>query len=211
MDVRQFEQVRSAVAEQRATLEVNRLAARRLVTRKEGAAQYIQPTSRWLFRLLAGIYAATLTSGVVLLITGRFLYAALAFLAGIVLQHLWGGLAVELLRMIALRDANFLGLALREGWMTLIEPPVAPGRPVRLVELNPVAARVEQTGYSEDIEAARAVLADRPDDAQTRFHLGVTYILAGQFDKALEESRILTMIDASLAAKLQQLTRLLSS
>jgi len=211
MDVRQFEQVRSAVTEQRATLEVNRIAARRLVTRRNAAAEYIQPTSRWCFRLLAAVYTATLTSGIVLLLTGRFLYAALAFLAGIVLQHLWGGLAVELLRMIALRDADFLALALREGWMTLIEPPVAPGRPVRAIELGSGVTRVEQTGYTEDIEAARATLTQRPDDAQTRFHLGVTYILAGQFDKALEESRILTMVDARLAAKLQQLTRLLSS
>jgi hypothetical protein len=54
-------------------------------------------------------------------------------------------------------------------------------------------------------------LVERPDDAQTRFDLGVNYLLTGKFDLALEESRVLTMTDARLAAKLQALTRLLAS
>jgi hypothetical protein len=124
-----------------------------------------------------------------------------------VVQQLWGGLAVDLVRTIALRDAAFCQLALREGWITLIEPPAAPGRTPRPVALG-VA---EVSPYEEEVARAKAALASRPDDAQARFDLGLTYLLMGKFDLALEESRVLTMTDARLAAKLQALTRLLAS
>jgi hypothetical protein len=204
----QMHHMQTAVAERRAVLEVDHLTARRLVVR--GAtpmADYIGLGSRWFFRGLGVLYAGGIVAGVVLLIEGRFLYAALNFLTAIVLQQLWGGLAVDLLRMIAMRDAAFLQLALREQWITLIEPPTGPGRSTRPVVLDATGG----SPYAEEIAWAKDVLIQRPDDAQVRFNLGVTYLLAGEFDSAIEESRVLTMLDARLATKLQDLTRLLAS
>jgi tetratricopeptide (TPR) repeat protein len=169
--------------------------------------EYIGAGSRWLFRVLGVIYLGGLAAGLALLLSGRFFYAAIAFLAAIVVQQLWGGLAVDLVRMIALRDAAFCQMALREGWIRLIEPPVAPGRSTKPLTLG----AVEVHPYEDEIARATAVLANRPDDAQARFDLGITYLLMGKFDLALEESRILTMTDARLAAKLQALARLLAS
>jgi len=204
-----FTQAQRAIAQERAALEVDRFAARRLVTRADTAASaYIRPGSRYVFRGLAAAYLACLAAGIVLLVSGRFMYAALAFLSGLVLQQVWGGLAVELFRLIASRDRAFFGLALREGWITLIEPPVGPGRRTRPIEFDTDTA---SEPYAAEINAARTALAERPDDAQARFNLGVTYVLAGDFAQALEEARILSMLDARLATKLQQLARLLSS
>jgi hypothetical protein len=148
-----------------------------------------------------------LATGLALLLSGRFLYAAIAFLAAIVIQQLWGGLAVDLVRMIALRDAAFCEMALREGWIRLIEPPAAPGRSTKPLTLG----AAEISPYHEEIARTKTVLANRPDDAQARFDLGITYLLMGKFDLALEEARVLTMTDARLAAKLQALVRLLAS
>jgi predicted lipid-binding transport protein (Tim44 family) len=211
VELRGFSDVQAAVAEQRAVLDVNHLTARRLVVQgKPPMADYIGAGSRWFFRALGALYLGGLAAGLSLLFTGHFLFAALGFLAAIVLQQVWGGLSVDLLRMVALRDAAFFHLALREGWVSVIEPPTGPGRKTRPVELESDASSGDG-GYTAEIEAALAVLAQRPDDAQTRFNLGVTYLLTGEFDKALEESRILTMLDARLAAKLQNLTRLLAN
>jgi tetratricopeptide (TPR) repeat protein len=208
MDLRSFQDLQTAVAEQRAVIDLDHLTARRLVVRGQPPlTEYIGAGSRWVFRLLGLCYLGGLASGLALLVSGRFLYAAIAFLAAIVVQQLWGGLAVDLVRTIALRDAAFCQLALREGWITLIEPPVAPGRTPRPVALG-VA---EVSPYEEEVARTKAALASRPDDAQARFDLGLTYLLMGKFDLALEESRVLTMTDARLAAKLQALTRLLAS
>jgi hypothetical protein len=168
--------------------------------------EYVGVGSRWLFRTLGLCSLGGLAVGVALLISGRFLYAALAFLAAIVVQQLWGGLAVDLVRMIALKDPAFFQMALRERWITLIEPPTAPGRSTK-----PITLGAHVSPYEEEIVRAKAALAARPDDAQVRFDLGLTYLLMGKFDLALEESRVLTMTDARLAAKLQALTRLLAS
>jgi hypothetical protein len=208
MDLRTFQELQSAVAEQRAVIDLDHLTARRLVVRGQPPlTDYIGAGSRWVFRFLAACYLGGLAAGITLLIGGWFLYAALAFLSAIVVQQLWGGLAVDLVRTIAVRDAAFCQLALREGWITLIEPPVAPGRTPKPVALG-VA---EVSPYEEEIARAKAALASRPDDAQARFELGLTYLLMGKFDLALEESRVLTMTDARLAAKLQALTRQLAS
>ncbi len=208
MELRRFEDLQAAVAEQRAVIDLDHLTARRLVVQgRTPVAQYIGAGSRWLFRLLGVTYLGGLAAGLALLLSGRFFYAAIGFLAAIVVQQLWGGLAVDLLRMIALRDAAFCQLALREGWIRLIEPPAAPGRSTKALTLG----AAEVTPYEDEIAAAKAVLVKRPDDAQARFDLGVTYLLMGKFDLALEESRVLTMTDARLAAKLQALARLLAS
>lgn len=204
----QMHHLQTAVAERRAVLEVDHLTARRLVVRGSAPmADYIGTGSRWVFRGLGVLYAGGLVAGVALLVEGRFLYAALGFLTAIVLQQMWGGLAVDLLRMIAMRDAPFLQLALREGWVTLIEPPTGPGRRTRPVVVDATGG----SPYAAEIARARDALIQRPDDAQVRFSLGVTYLLAGEFENALEESRVLSMLDARLATKLQDLTRLLAS
>lgn len=208
MDLRRFEELQAAVAEQRAVIDLDHLTARRLVvTGRPPMPEYIGAGSRWLFRVLGIGYLSGLAVGVALLVSGRFLYAAIAFLAAIVVQQLWGGLAVDLVRLIALRDAAFCQIALREGWIKLIEPPVAPGRATRPLTLG----AVEVAPYEDEIVRAKAALANRPDNAQARFDLGITYLLMGKFDLALEESRVLTMTDARLAAKLQALARLLAS
>jgi hypothetical protein len=208
MDLHQLQDLQAAVTEERAALNLDPVTARRLVVQgRPPLTNYIAPGTRWLFRGLGVLCAGGLASGVVLLLTGRSVYAALVFLAAIILHYLWGALASELVRMIALRDAEFCGLAIREGWITLVEPPVGPGRaPKPLVAGAPGAA-----SYDDEIAHAKARLAERPDDAQTRFDLGVNYLLTGKFDLALEESRVLSMTDARLAAKLQSLTRLLAS
>lgn len=207
MELRRFEDLQAAVAEQRAVIDLDHLTARRLVVQgRAPMTEYIGAGSRWLFRGLGLIYLGGLITGLALLFSGRFFYAAIAFLAAIVVQQLWGGLAVDLVRMIALRDGTFCQLALREGWIRVIEPPAAPGRATKAVNFG---AAVNL--YEDEIVRAKAVLAQRPDDAQARFDLGVTYLLMGKFDLALEESRVLTMTDARLASKLQALTRLLAS
>lgn len=208
MELRSFQDLQTAVAEQRAVIDLDHVTARRLVVQgRPPMADYIGAGSRWLFRCLGLVAAGGLASGIVLLVSGRPLYAAIAFLAAIVVQQLWGGLAADLVRMIALRDAAFCQLALHEGWIRFVEPPVAPNRP-----LKPLAIGLRTgSGYEEEIERAKTALAERPDDAQARFDLGITYLLMGKFDLALEESRILTMTDARLAAKLQALARLLAS
>ncbi len=196
------------MAEQRAVIDLNHVTARRLVVQgRPPMADYVGAGSRWLFRLLGLCAFGGLAVGVALLVSGRFVYAAIAFLAAIVVQQLWGGLAVDLVRMIALKDAAFCEIALREGWITLIEPPSAPGRSTTPATLGAKAV----SPYEADIVRARAALEARPDDAQARFDLGVTYLLMGKFDLALEESRVLSMTDARLAAKLQALTTLLAS
>lgn len=208
MDPRDFQDLQTAVAEQRAVIDLDHLTARRLVVRGQPPmADYIGAGSRWLFRILGLCSLGGLAAGIGLLVSGWFVYAAIAFLAAIVVQQLWGGLAVDLVRMIALRDAAFCQIALREGWITLIEPPVAPGRSTKALTLG----GLEVAPYEEEIARAKTVLAGRPDDARVRFDLGITYLLMGKFDLALEESRVLTMTDARLAAKLQALTRLLAS
>ncbi len=204
----QMHDMQAAVAERRAVLEMDHLTARRLVVRgSTPMADYVGSASRWFFRGLGVLYAGGIVAGAALLIEGRFLYAALAFLTAIVLQQMWGGLAVDLLRMIAMRDAAFLQLALQERWITLIEPPTGPGRRTRPVVLDATGG----SPYAEEIARAKEALIQRPDDAHERFNLGITYLLAGEFDNALEESRILSMLDAHLATKLQELTRLLAS
>jgi len=208
MDLRGFQDLQTAVAEERAVIDLDHVTARRLVV--QGGlplTEYIGAGSRFLFRVLGVCYVGGLAAGVALLVSGRFLYAAITFMAAIVVQQLWGGLAVDLVRTIASRDAAFCLLALREGWITLIEPPVAPGRSPKPLTLG-VA---EGSSYDEEVTRVKAALALRPDDAQARFDLGLTYLLMGKFDLALEESRVLTMTDARLAAKLQALTRLLAS
>ncbi|MFZ5876810.1 MAG: hypothetical protein ACOYXU_10410 [Nitrospirota bacterium] len=208
MDLHQLQNLQAAVAEQRAAINVDPVTARRLVVQgRPPLTQYITSGTRWLFRGLGLLCAGGLAAGAALLVTGRPVYAALVFLAALILHYLWGALAAELVRMIALRDAAFCGLAVRDGWITLVEPPVGPGRALKpLGTASPGGAP-----YEEEIAHAKARLAERPDDAQTRFDLGVTYLLTGKFDLALEESRILTMTDARLAAKLQALTKLLAS
>jgi hypothetical protein len=208
MELRRFEDLQAAVAEQRAVIDLDHLTARRLVVQgRAPMTEYIGAGSRWLFRGLGLVYLGGLIAGLALLFSGRFFYAAIAFLAAIVVQQLWGGLAVDLVRMIALRDVAFCQLALREGWIRVIEPPTAPGRATKAVSLGGAAVNL----YEDEIARAKAVLAQRPDDAQARFDLGITYLLMGKFDLALEESRVLTMTDARLASKLQALTRLLAS
>ena len=208
MSLRGFQDLQTAVAEERAVIDLDQVTARRLVVQgRPPLPDYIGAGSRWFFRALGACYLGGLGAGVVLLLSGRFLYAALAFLAAIVVQQVWGGLAVDLVRTIVLRDAGFCQLAIREGWITLIEPPVAPGRSPKSVVLN----AEEVSPYDEEIASVKAALALRPDDAQARFDLGLTYLLMGKFELALEESRVLTMTDARLAAKLQALTRLLAS
>jgi tetratricopeptide (TPR) repeat protein len=208
MELRSFQDLQTAVAEQRAVIDLDHVTARRLVVQgRPPMADYVGAGSRWLFRCLGLVAAGGLASGIVLLVSGRLFYAAIAFLAAIVVQQLWGGLAADLVRMIALRDAAFCQLALREGWIRFVEPPAGPSRP-----LKPLAIGLRtESGYEEEIERAKTALAQRPDDAQARFDLGITYLLMGKFDLALEESRILTMTDARLAAKLQALARLLAS
>ena len=207
MELPAFNQVQAAVAEQRAVLEVDRLAARWLVVQgRTPIAAYIGSGSRWFFRGLGGMYAGGLMAGVALLVGGWFLYAALAFLAAIVVQQVWGGLAVDLLRAIALKESEALHLALRDGWITVIAPPVGPGRSPR-----PALPATGDDSYAEEIARANETLALQPDNAQVRFDLGITYLLAGRFGDALEESRLLTMLDARLAGKLQALARLLSN
>jgi hypothetical protein len=208
MDLHQLQDLQAAVAEERATLNLDPVTARRLVVQgRPPLTHYIAPGTRWLFRGLGVLCASVLASGVALLVTGHSVYAALVFLAAIILHYLWGALASELVRTIALRDAEFCGLAIREGWITLVEPPVGPGR-----TLKPLVVSAPSGGsYDEEIAHAKARLVERPDDAQTRFDLGVNYLLTGKFDLALEESRVLTMTDARLAAKLQALTKLLAS
>jgi hypothetical protein len=208
MELRRFEDLQAAVAEQRAVIDLDHLTARRLVVQgRAPMSQYVGSGSRWLFRILGIAYVGGLAAGLGLLLSGRFFYAAIAFLAAIVIQQLWGGLAADLLRMIALRDAAFCQMALREGWIRLIEPPAAPGRSTKALTLG----AVETAPYENEIARAKALLAKRPDDAQARFDLGITYLLMGKFDLALEESRVLTMTDARLAAKLQALAKLLGS
>jgi hypothetical protein len=208
MELRNFQDLQAAVAEQRAVIDLDHVTARRLVVQsRPPMPEYVGAGSRWLFRTLGLCSLGGLAVGVALLISGRFLYAALAFLAAIVVQQLWGGLAVDLVRMIALKDPAFFQMALRERWITLIEPPTAPGRSTKPITLG----ALEVSPYEEEIVRAKAALAARPDDAQVRFDLGLTYLLMGKFDLALEESRVLTMTDARLAAKLQALTRLLAS
>lgn len=208
MELPAFSEVQAAVAEQRAVIEVDRLTARWLVVQgRTPIAAYIGSGSRWFFRGLGGVYAGGLVAGVALLVGGWFVYAALVFLAAIVVQQVWGGLAVELLRAIALKESEALHLALRDGWITVIAPPVGPGRTPRPASLGTGV----DPSYAEEIAQAKATLAHRPDDAQLRFDLGITYLLASRFDDAIEESRLLTMLDARLAAKLQALARLLSS
>jgi hypothetical protein len=208
MDLQHIQNLQIAVAEQRAVINLDPVTARRLVVQgRAPLTNYIASGTRWLCRSLGVLCAGGLAAGAALLISGRPVYAALVFLAAIILHHLWGSLAVELVRMIALRDATFCDLAIREGWITLIEPPRGPGR-----ALKPHAMGTPGVpSYDEEIVHAKSRLAERPDDAQMRFDLGVTYLLTGQFDLALEESRILTMTDARLAAKLQALTKLLAS
>ncbi len=207
MELPTFSQVQAAVAEQRAVLEVDRLTARRLVLQGRGPlASYIGSGSRWFFRGLGGLYAGGLVTGVALLVGGWFVYAALAFLAAIVVQQVWGGLAIDLLRAIALKESEVLHLALRDGWITVIAPPVGPGR-----SPQPAIPATGGDSYAEEIARANETLAHHPDDAQVRFNLGITYLLAGRFNDALEESRLLTMLDARLAGKLQALARMLSS
>lgn len=208
MELRNFEDLQAAVAEHRAVIDLDHVTARRLVVQgRSPMTDYVGAGSRWLFRLLGLCALGGLAVGVALLVSGRFVYAALAFLAAIVVQQLWGGLAVDLIRMIVLKDPAFFQLALREGWITLIEPPIAPGRSTKTITLG----ALEASPYEGEVLRAKAVLAARPDDAQARFELGLTYLLMGKFDLALEESRVLTMTDARLAAKLQALTRLLAS
>ncbi len=207
MELPAFNQVQTAVAEQRAVLEVDRLTARRLVVQgRTPIAAYIGSGSRWFFRGLGGLYAGGLVTGVALLVGGWFVYAALAFLAAIVVQQVWGGLAIDLLRAIALKESEVFHLALRDGWITVIAPPVGPGR-----SPQPAIPATGGDSYAEEIARANETLARHPDDAQVRFNLGITYLLAGRFNDALEESRLLTMLDARLAGKLQALARLLSS
>jgi len=207
MELPTFNQVQAAVAERRAVLEVNRLAARWLVVQsRTPIAAYIGLGSRWFFRGLGGVYAGGLVAGVALLVGGWFLYAALVFLAAIVVQQVWGGLAVDLLRVIVLKESEALHLALRDGWITVIAPPVGPGR-----SPQPALPATGGDSYAEEIARANETLALQPDNAQLRFDLGITYLLAGRFNDALEESRLLTMLDARLAGKLQALARLLSS
>ncbi len=207
MELPTFSQVQAAVAEQRAVLEVDRLTARRLVVQGRGPlAAYIGSGSRWFFRGLGGLYAGGLVTGVALLVGGWFVYAALAFLAAIVVQQVWGGLAIDLLRAIALKESEVLHLALRDGWIMVIAPPVGPGR-----SPQPAIPATGGDSYAEEIARANETLAHHPDDAQVRFNLGITYLLAGRFGDALEESRLLTMLDARLAGKLQALARMLSS
>ncbi|MFZ5863424.1 MAG: hypothetical protein ACOYXR_11365 [Nitrospirota bacterium] len=208
MDLHSLQELQTAVAEQRAAINLDPVTARRLVVQgRPPVTTYIARGPRWLFRALGVLCAGALAAGVALLISGRPMYAALVFLGAVILHYLWGELASELVRMIALRDAAFCGLAIREGWITLVEPPVGPGRALK--PLAPGAAGV--ASYDEEITRAKSRLAERPDDAQTRFDLGVTYLLTGQFDLALEESRMLNMVDARLAAKLQALTKLLAN
>ncbi len=208
MDLHHLQDLQIAVAEQRAVMNLDPVTARRLVVQgRPPLTTYIASGTRWLFRGLGVLCAGGLAAGAALLFSGRPVYAALVFLAAIILHHLWGGLAAELVRMIALRDAAFCGLAIREGWITLVEPPVGPGR-----ALKPLAVGAPGVAsYDEEIARAKTRLAERPDDAQTRFDLGVNYLLTGKFELALEESRILAMIDARLATKLQALTKLLAS
>lgn len=208
MELRGFHQMQTAVAEQRAVLDVEPVTARRLVVQgRPPIAEYIGAGTRSLFRGLGVLYVSGLGAGIVLLVTGRFVYAALAFLAAIVLQQVWGNLAIDLLRMMAMRDAAFCQLALREGWIQLIEPPHGPGRPAHPIAMDPAA----EPTYAEELTRAKDLVARRPDDAQARFQLGITYLLAGDFNEALDQSRQLTMLDARLAAKLQALARLLAS
>jgi hypothetical protein len=208
MDLRHVQDLQATVAEERAAINLDPVTARRLVVLgRPPMSQYISAGSRWLFRALGILCAGGLAAGVALLVSGRPFYAALVFLAAIVLHQLWGGIAAELVRAIALRDASFCRLALGEGWITLVEPPVGPGRALKPVTVGGASG----VGYDEEITRANAILRERPDDAQTRFDLGITYLLAGKFDLALEESRILTMTDARLATKLQALTKLLAS
>lgn len=208
MDLHHLQDLQTAVAEQRAAINLDPVTARRLVVQgRPPLPTYIASGTRWLFRGLGVLCAGGLAAGAALLVSGRPVYAALVFLAAIILHHLWGGLAAELVRMIALRDPEFCGLAIREGWITLVEPPVGPGR-----ALKPLTAGARgAVSYDEEILRAKSRLTERPDDAQTRFDLGVTYLLTGRFDLALEESRMLTMTDARLAAKLQALTKLLAN
>lgn len=208
MELKNFQDIQAAVADQRAIINLDHVTARRLVVQgRPPMTDYVGAGSRWLFRLLGLCALGGLAVGVALLVSGRFVYAALAFLAAIVVQQLWGGLAVDLVRMIALKDAAFCQMALREGWIELIEPPTAPGRSTKPITLGTMAI----SPYEGDIACAQAALAAHPDDAQVRFDLGVTYLLMGKFDLALEESRVLSMTDARLAAKLQALTKLLAS
>jgi hypothetical protein len=208
MDLQQLQDLQAAVAEERASLNLDPVTARRLVVQgRPPLTQYIAPGTRWLFRGLGVLCAGGLACGVALLATGRPVYAALVFLSAIILHHLWGAVASELVRTIALRDAEFCGLAIREGWITPVEPPVGPGRTLKPLVVGTPGGE----SYDDEIAHAKARLVERPDDAQTRFDLGVNYLLTGKFDLALEESRVLTMTDARLAAKLQALTRLLAS
>lgn len=208
MELKDYQDLQAAVAEQRAVIDLNHVTARRLVVQgRPPMTDYVGVGTRWLFRMLGLCAFGGLATGVVLLVSGWFLFAALAFLAAIVVQQLWGGLAVDLVRMIALKDAAFCQTALREGWISLIEPPVAPGRSTKAITLG----AMEVSSYEGDVARAKAALAARPDDAQARFDLGLTYLLMGKFDLALEESRVLSMTDARLAAKLQALTKLLAS
>lgn len=201
-----FAKLQAAVAEQRAVLDVAPVTARALVVQgRLPIAAYIGWGTRWVFRGLAALYMAGLGAGVILFVSGQFVYAALAFLAAIVVQQLWGNVATDLIRTIALRDASFSQLALREGWVQLIEPPRGPGRAPRPIDLGPMGP-----SSADEIAQAKELVARRPDDAQARFNLGVTYLLAGDFNEALEQSRLLTMLDARLAAKLQALVRLLA-
>jgi hypothetical protein len=208
MELKNYQDLQAAVADQRAVIDLNHVTARRLVVQgRPPMTEYIGAGTRWLFRLLGLCSLGGLAAGMALLVSGRFVFAALAFLAALVVQQLWGGLAVDLVRMIALKDAAFCQTALREGWISLIEPPVAPGRSTKPITLG----AMEASPYESDIARAKATLAARPDDAQARFDLGVTYLLMGKFDLALEESRVLSMTDARLAAKLQALTKQLAS
>jgi hypothetical protein len=208
MDLRHVQDLQATVAAERAAINLDPVTARRLVVLgKPPVSQYISPASRWVFRALGVLCAGGLAAGAALLVSGRPLYAALVFLAAIVLHHMWGGIAAELVRAIALRDADFFRLAIGEGWITLVEPPVGPGRALKPVAIGESAGG----GYDEEISRAIAVLKERPDDAQARFDLGITYLLTGKFDLALEESRILNMTDARLSAKLQALTKLLAT
>jgi hypothetical protein len=183
-------------------LEVDRLAARWLVVQ---AARRSPRTSA---RGAAGAFAASLActrgprGGRRALVGGWFLYAALAF-AAIVVQQVGASPSTCCARSCSKnRGAH---LALRDGWITVIAPPVGPGR-------SPQPAVLEARGdVRRGNRAANETLALQPDNAQVRFDLGITYLLAGRFGDALEESRLLTMLDARLAGKLQALARLLSS
>jgi hypothetical protein len=208
MDPRIVQDLQAAVADERAVINLDPVTARRLVVNgRPPMNEFVGAGTRWVFRGLGVLCAGGLAAGVVLLASGHPFYAALVFLGAIVVHQLWGGLASELVRMIALRDASFCGLAIQEGWISLVEPPVGPGR-----ALKPIAVGASTgSAYDEEVARAAAILKERPDDAQTRFNLGVTYLLMGKFDLALEESRILTMTDARLAARLQELTKLLAN